>query len=1493
MKREISMIVGCLLALLLVTGGVFAQERVTSQAKHEPYTGIQSVWKAESETPRTSLLQHRIAGMTPITQETSPSPAPLAITADGRTVYGSVIYADTWTPDNAPYGIYSFPATGNTSLTLVHQASNMEVNGGGVYYEGRYYFTNSFQYGGATYANYYIYNTETWEVINAIPVSTAALASDMDFDPITKRIYGSFQRADLTGFQFGWMNPETAEVTPIANLTQMMYVVAINAEGKVYGVGADGNLYEIDKSTGALAKVGATGLSPQYMQSGGFDHVTGKLYWCASLASGTSGLYEVNLHTGKATLISHFPNNEEVTAVYIPQPLALDGAPAKVEELTLHFADGATTGTVEFTVPKKTFDGSTLSGLVDYTVWFNDSEMITGRVLAGGKVSKEVTVEAGMYTVTVRASNSVGMSPKSEVKQWIGRDVPTAVTNLRLKKSGSKKLTLSWDAPVAGLHNGYFDASAITYKVVRHPQGEVVSENQSETSFTETLDGDRLFNYWYEVTGYTDGLAGASAVSNKVALGTYCTVPYFEDFLSEEDFALFAVINSNVDDFTWEYEAEYHSAKCKSDTYEQMNDWLITPLITMGTDRVYKLTFKTRCTTPKFPETLKVAFGNSRSTMAMTTELIPATVIEHHENETMEAVIKVPAAGNYCIGFQSLSQDKFNLYVDSISIVEGAWRTAPAAVSGLTVTPAAQGELKATLAFTTPSTTIDGVATTVSKVDIYRDGSLIKTFNNPDANAALSYTDSSAKQGYNIYVVVASNANGQGLETKMKAYVGVDIPGKPLNVLVRDVDGANVVTWEAPATGATGGYIDPSTLTYTVQRAADNEIVARDIHELTFTESLEVDGDGQMLMAYYVWARSAAGEGEYAESNPIVIGEPYQLKFKESFMYGGVDSGPWGLINTNSESAWNTAAMGAFVMATPQDNDEGLATFSNNGVGHESTLYSAKITLKNTVRPMLVFYYYATPGSENKLQVRIAKSSESFETVDTIDFFTESQTAGWVKKEVDLSAFRSVNYIQLGFHAVAGGSGHNIHIDNIVVRDLVDYNLSVKDFWAPARLLFEKNNNIEVTVVNEGVKSASDYTVELYRDGSLVGRQEGSTLSPDAEKTYTFNEVPNLDFNEMVTYYAVVSYAADLKPEDNKTTEVSVNVQMPKYPAVDDLTATNGVGAAILSWSAPDLSAALSGKITDGAEDYRAFIINNVGDWKVVDVDGSLTYGISNGTGGLMDYDNSGSAMAFQVFNPSLLGLENSEWATYAGDQMFVAFSDMDKQNDDWLISPELTGKAHALSFYVNSASPLYQETYEVLYSKTDTELDSFQVIASEAVAPFGWTPVTIELPAGAKYFAIRCTSRDCYALFIDEITYASKSEAMENLQLEGYHVYRDNVKVTSTPITATTYTDAVADGTYTYKVTAIYNEGESVYSNEVVMKVSVGIEDNLAEGVSVYAADGSIEVHHAAEKRIAVYTLDGKLIYQGEGEDFTTIPASSGQYLVKADDYVTKVWVK
>lgn len=122
-------------------------------------------------------------------------------------------------------------------------------------------------------------------------------------------------------------------------------------------------------------------------------------------------------------------------------------------------------------------------------------------------------------------------------------------------------------------------------------------------------------------------------------------------------------------------------------------------------------------------------------------------------------------------------------------------------------------------------------------------------------------------------------------------------------------------------------------------------------------------------------------------------------------------------------------------------------------------------------------------------------------------------------------------------------------------------------------------------------------------------------------------------------------------------------------------------------------------------------------------------------------------------------------------------------QNDDWAISPELSGNAQTITFWASSLDPEFLETFQVLYSSTNKETASFTQIG-EDYNTTGWKEYSVELPAGAKYFAIRCITWDSGMFMIDDVTYEGVATAIQNVnaQTAGAKYYDLNGRLVAEP---------------------------------------------------------------------------------------------------------------
>lgn len=112
------------------------------------------------------------------------------------------------------------------------------------------------------------------------------------------------------------------EVEVVGNFNVKMWTLAINEQGRAYGISYEsGNLYEIDLNNANTTLVGTTGTEVWYTQSMAFDHDTGELYWARFAAIGDHGLYQVNTETAEVTSLGEIGLGTQLAGLFmVPQP---------------------------------------------------------------------------------------------------------------------------------------------------------------------------------------------------------------------------------------------------------------------------------------------------------------------------------------------------------------------------------------------------------------------------------------------------------------------------------------------------------------------------------------------------------------------------------------------------------------------------------------------------------------------------------------------------------------------------------------------------------------------------------------------------------------------------------------------------------------------------------------------------------------------------------------------------------------------------------------------------------------------------------------------------------------------------------------------------------------------------------------------------------------------------------------------------------------------
>ena len=357
------------------------------------------------------------------------------------------------------------------------------------------------------------------------------------------------------------------------------------------------------------------------------------------------------------------------------------GIPAKVGNATpIPGTDGAVSMGLTWTNPSKTYGGSDLTELTAINIYKDGSKtpiVYTSTLGIGADASwTDPNPTEGSHTYILTAVNSLGESFADTVNTFVGVDLPQGPQNLTLaESSGSAKLT--WSAPPAlGVKGGWFDASNITYRIVRNPGNVVLETSYSGGSPYVDNTTSSMSMYSYELTSKNDDGIGGSSTSNVLKIGTSIYLPYTETWEDSSDVNLWTIVNPTNDEAVWKYGLirGNNLPSCIyfytfNGNYSPDDDWLISPKMRFESGKTYRLTFYAKTHLYSY-ESIQVTLGKDNTVAAQTTTLYSlsdyTTAFEYDKNVV---TFTVPATSSYCIGFTSSTATN-NIYLDDITVEE-------------------------------------------------------------------------------------------------------------------------------------------------------------------------------------------------------------------------------------------------------------------------------------------------------------------------------------------------------------------------------------------------------------------------------------------------------------------------------------------------------------------------------------------------------------------------------------------------------------------------------------------------------------------------------------------------------------------------------------------------------------------------------------------------------------------------------------------------------
>ncbi len=1403
-----------------------------------------------------------------------------------------------------------------TAVTGVSSSIYMGVLSGGCGSASTYYTSVGYVYPYFSLYYAFAYSTETWtQLNNYAPYSVTAncMSTDLTYDESTETIYGCFLNSTGDGYEFGTVDFVAGDRTTIATLPAAWNAIAATKDGKIYAIDMTGKLLSVDKTSGATTEIGSTGYTPVNISSATIDRRTNKMYWTVS-TDDAGFLCEVDLTTGEATKLADFPNNEEVYALYIQAPAAEDMAPAAPTNLALQFPKGTLTGHITFDAPTTLFRGAEATGSVNYRVVASDGTQLVSGTTTYGATSVDTPdftlSEPGQYTLRLYCSNDVGDSPKAEISGFIGEDAPQAVTNATAVYNDGV-FTISWTAPTKSANGGYIDPEAITYTVTRLPDNTVVATTKETTVTDEVAMPETYTSYKYTIVAEYNTWKSATATTNSTGLGQIVP-PFSETFDDSSYLERFAAYDGDGDSRSWGsflgMAAGYGTMAADKPT----DDWLFTPNMKLEAGKFYKLSLNAATMSTSWTNSFEVKIGTAPSAESMTRTIIETSSVSttgYTDKVPFSEYFSVPEDGVYNIGIHHNTESYgYFLLIDDFEISEPMEGAAPGVITDLVITPDPNGGKKATFTFKAPATDLNGEDLPyLEKIVVTCNEETIHTVESPKPGAEVTFTQEFEKSGDFTFAFTAYNGSTAGRTVEQVAHIGYDVPSAPakLTAVATGKTGEVALNWSAVTTDIKGKNISNEDVKYILIRINGTEqtIIANNLTSTSYTYQAFTDEDTDQ--EFYQFAVSAFTEVGYSGgtvSDMLVLGAPYTIPYEESFANGGL-SYIMAAMTLSGSGSWQTYGDQSFSMGVKSyDSDNGMIGMYGPSVGDAARIFTGKIDFTKLKNPTLTFYTFNLQSdastldlNEISIKVNVGDGYEEVEKIVVND--VANGVRGWAKVTVDLSDYAGET-VQIAFDAETKVYLYTL-IDKLSIFERYPYDLAITSISAPQTAELDEEFDVTVNVENVGLNASGSYKVILYNNSKAIAEVERPALAVEGTDAVSFPITLNATDQESNLFDAELVYDADENEDNNISESVKTRLRHTGFPTVSNLSIARSNDSQVeLTWDVPEKLSSLDESVTETFEDAdtETTFPTEYGNWTFLDEDKGYIGGIRNVE---LPGIQTGSQQSYWVMDDSneVFG-GNTSYQAHSGHKYLAQMYTMDLsgissvQCDDWVISPWLYEKAQTISFYAKSYGTDTNERFQFLYSTDGTDVDDFTLVETVASVPNAWTEYEFEIPDGAKYFAIRCTSTFQYMLFIDDITYIPANGS--NLKLEGYNVYVDGKQINNSLITTTGYTDT-SDYAKTnetiYGVSAVYSAGES--KTAITGLAYTGLDDLLSETISVVGSNGKVIVKGAQGQAVSLFSVDGKMTYAGVAKAYTEIPAFAGVYVATVGNKTYKVLVK
>lgn len=643
---------------------------------------------------------------------------------------------------------------------------------------------------------------------------------------------------------------------------------------------------------------------------------------------------------------------------------------------------------------------------------------------------------------------------------------------------------LTWSAVTESVNRVDMDPDKVSY-IVYSETGDELATLLKETEYSErvTPPDEGISYVIYYVSAVYEGTESQATPSNSILLGAYkppCKIDFSRSTLDAH-----TIIDANGDGVTWVLEP-YDCFYSPGLVPTKADDWLISPPFALEMNSTYEFSLNCGNISKYASEALEVFYGEAPAIEAMTNVLVPMTELNSGQDVTLTGIIRPTKSGNYYIGFHCVSgYSSYWLYLEDYSVSAPIGNTAPDAIEDVTITPDINGELKASVTFKVPATTLGGEALN-ENVFVQVERSMDEVFSGSfRPGEVVTFETEVYYSGKSTYKFMPSTqSGGDGPTTSFEVFIGLDKPSYPEKGVGWQIDDENnvVICWEPVVTNVQDNAINPEDVTYNIY-TIENGYLGTKLNSAPLTDTnvrLQIkDVDRQVYLQFGLSAEWKGKESTVMPTALICYGPAFEMPVVLS-NGGCLDEY---LVHVDNQNGAQVNVFADSDLLKAQDGDgEGWA-FVFDALDQKAAIVTGRIHVTGD-EPVLQYYVLRQAEEDCNTLTAYADINGVHNKLGSVAV-DDFPVGVWSMVEYDLSSYLNQN-AEIRIEGDCLGRRYTF-FDNICITDKKDNGLQT----------VESIEDIFVSVINGAIhiKTQKNSVWQLFSiDGKEVVKGKGNGI---------------------------------------------------------------------------------------------------------------------------------------------------------------------------------------------------------------------------------------------------------------------------------------------------------------------------------------------------------------------------------------------------------------